>query len=696
MATGALRVPARLLAVPRLPLTVWWRHERDMGRTPLWLPVFACAGIAIAASVPLNPPLPVVGGALFATVVMTVALAQTRLAALAAPAAAIAALLYGATLLTVQTDLFGTSTLSRTTTVTFEGRVEHATRTSPGRQSIIVSPADPALPHRVRLSVRGGADIRVGSVVSVTARLFPLSGPVMPGGYDPGRRLYFDRIGATGFSYGPPEVMEPPDAAWDALIHRVRMNVVERVDRAMGPAGAPFAAALLVGERGMMDEADVEALRASGLGHILAISGLHMALVAGSVFAAVRLALALVPRLALTRPIRTYAAVVGLVAATIYLILSGGSVATVRAYVMLVVALVAVIANRPALTMRTVAIAAFVCMTIDPISVLEPGFQMSFAAVVALVGAYEWWAGRRLARRNNRLRRTPPPRAVAFVVGLAATSLIAGLATALPAAFHFHRVAPFGLAANLLAMPIFTFAAMPAGVIGLAVMPLGLEALPLAVMDVALGAVLWVAHTVAAWSGTQGVVGAIHPAAPILGGVGLCWLAFMTAPWRAGGAALIIASLVVAPLAPRYDILVSQDARTVAVRGDDGRLAFNDEPSGFVGSIWRQADGDGEPAENAPRATCDDEGCVFARSAGAVAVPLTALALHEDCALAEVIVTARSAVRCNAAFTVDRHTLRRHGSVALLKDGADWRLRQSRPHGAVRPWQVAPDVPWPD
>ncbi|WP_420394054.1 ComEC/Rec2 family competence protein [Acuticoccus sp.] len=667
-------------------------HDVAFGRLPLLLPALAVAGIFAAVLSPVAPPPWPLAGLFAALVAARVAVGRSRVAWLAGPILAVSAVVAGALALSVQERVAGTPVLQAPATVALEGRIDLVEARGDARHSLTVSVTGgdfrETAPRRVRLSVRGGEDWRVGETISLKARLFPLQGPVLPGGYDASQRLYFDGIGATGFAYGTPTRLAPPDGGLSAAVDRLRSDVEGRIDVALGEM-APFAAALLVGRRGEMPPSDVEALRVSGLGHILAISGLHMALVAGSVFAAARLALALVPLLALGAPIRKWAAVVGLLAATFYLALSGGSVATVRAYVMLAVALVAILADRPALTMRTVATAAVVVMLMDPISVTEPSFQMSFLAVIALVGAYEWWTARRVALGGGWARPF-----VAFVVGLAMTSLIAGLATGPAAAYHFNRLAPLTLVANLVAMPVLTLLAMPAGVIALALMPLGLEAIPLKVMGEGLEVIIAVARWAAERTGDAGLTGAVPAAAAVLSVAGLLWLAVLTAPWRLLGLLAIAAGLALAPLGPRYDVIVSETGDTVAARGPDGRLGFWGDADGFVAALWLKADGDPRaPSKELSASRCDPLGCTLPLGAGSLARSTSPRALVEDCLLAKVVVTSGVARRCPAELVVDRRTLREGGAFAAWRDGdGSWRVHVGRPYGAVRRWHVPADV----
>ncbi|MEM9221685.1 MAG: ComEC/Rec2 family competence protein [Pseudomonadota bacterium] len=670
-------------------------EERDGGRFSLLLPALAIVGVwlVVAGVVAENPV--TLGATLVALLALkTLAVRRERFTSLTpfAPVAlGLAAVTAGAFAVSLQMEFSGTALLKRPMAATVVGRIVASQSLGPKKQRIVVAVEEglrEPMPRKVRVNVRSTERFPVGATVSVRARLMPLRGPVMPGAYDPARRLYFDGIGATGFAYGAPEILAPPDGGLGARIDAVRRLVVERIRAADGPASG-FAVALLAGERGFLDEADVEALRASGLGHILAISGLHMALVAGTVFAFVRAALARIPRLALRFPIKKWAAVASLLAATFYLALSGASVATVRAYVMLLIGLLAILADRPAITMRSVAIAAALIIAIDPISALEPGFQMSFLAVVALVGAYEWWAAKRVRRKG--LGRQP---VVAFLVGLGATSLIAGFATAPAAAFHFQRLAPLGLLGNLAAMPVLTLVAMPAGVIALVLMPLGLEHWPLVVMGGALEVILFVAHKVAGWTGSAGVTGAMPTLSAVLAVAGIVWLSVMNAPWRLAGVIAILAGVALVPFAKHPDLVVADDGVSVAAIGPAGVHQLGPNTKDFPGSIILRALGDVREPRAAKHESCDAFGCTLPLPEGYVALPRSPRALLEDCRRAQVVATRGVVRRCAGPLVIDRNQLRAHGSMTATREDGGWHLVTARPQGNTRPWHLTPNVPW--
>jgi competence protein ComEC len=236
-----------------------------------------------------------------------------------------------------------------------------------------------------------------------------------------------------------------------------------------------IAAALITGERGGISEQVSQAMRDSGLAHILSISGLQMAIMARTVFWLVRALLALVPSLALRYPIKKWAAAAALVAATFYLALSGAAVPTVRSWIMMSIVLIAVMLDRPALTMRNVALAALAILLVAPESLFEPSFEMSFAAVIALVALYEW-----LSTRGRSLHDVSPVwvalrRGASLAGAAAATTLVASAAIAPFAVYHFHRMTHFGLIANLVAAPLVSLLIMPMALLSLLAMPFGLE-----------------------------------------------------------------------------------------------------------------------------------------------------------------------------------------------------------------------------
>ncbi len=368
--------------------------------------------------------------------------------------------------------------------VRITGRIENVEIRAANRARIVLATStmedNDAPPARVRLTLIGARAVEAavpGAFVSALAVLRPPPEPVLPYGYDFSRWAYFQGIGGVGFTYGAPQ---PAEGAAPGMMERFkasilswRLGITKRVETAVpGPDGT-IAAALITGTRAAISEEDTEAYRDSGLAHVLSISGLHLGLAGLGIFFVVRALLALSPRLALTQPIKKWAAVAAFLSASFYLLISGGGSPAVRSHLMLSAMLLGVLADRPALSMRAVAIAALLILAFVPDEIVNPGFQMSFAAVIGLIALAEWAASRprrdepqiRLLRWLGRSRR--------YVLWMLATSLVATLATTPFAIYHFDRAASYSLLANLLAEPIVAFVIMPAAAAAVVMMPFG-------------------------------------------------------------------------------------------------------------------------------------------------------------------------------------------------------------------------------
>jgi len=554
-------------------------------------------------------------------------------------------------------------------------------------------------PRRLRVSVKRGTAPAVGSYVSFKGRLNPPPGPLRPGGYDFARDLYFQRIGATGFVTGAIRTEAPPAEPgfrlqYAAAVDGIRNAIDRRIRGAIsGDAGA-IASALITGKRDAISSLVNDAMYVSSLAHVLSISGYHMALVAGVIFFLVRAGLALVPGLSSRRPIKKYAAVAALAGATAYLALSGAEVATQRSYVMTAIVLAGVMADRAALTLRTLAVAAGAVLLLTPEAVAHPSFQMSFAATLALVAAYErgipWHIAGADTSRGARLALWGGREIVALVFA----SLVAGLATTPFAAFHFHRVAPYGVLANLLAMPAISVIAMPAGLLALVAMPFGLDGPLWRLMGLGIEWMIAVAQWVAGLPGAVGRLPAFGVGALLVVSAGMVALCLLRSRLRLLGIVMIAGGGAMMLGGARPDVLVSADRETVAVRGADGRLtAVRFGGSAFTVGDWLSGDADARPATDASLKSgfaCDEQGCIARSADGAiVAVSRTAAGVAEDCRSAALVVTTRMAPPGCAATVLDRRTLHTGGAVALFREGNSWRAEAAQPPGTDRPWARA-------
>lgn len=490
---------------------------------------------------------------------------------------------------------------------TVEGRLIALSRSASGKprlllDDVVVYGLEPEdVPARVRLTVLDPPDALPlpGTRLRVYATLMPTGEPVEPGAFNFHRRAYFARLGAVGLTRGA-LVPVPADATatiWDQgriwiSSTRTRLSRYLR-DTLPGPEGA-FAAAIIVGDRIDIEDGDAEALRASNLAHLLAISGLHMGILTGLVFAVARFLLAIPPQIALRWQTKKLAALTALAAGLAYLMLSGATVATQRAFIMVAVALCAVLMDRPAITLRALAVAAIIVLAIRPISLLDAGFQMSFAATAALVAGFE--AARRTSWRVPDRSTLAGRTARMFVIyfgGLIFSSLLAGIATAPIAAYHFNRTAPYGLLANLMAVPAMGLWIAPWACVSAVLAPFGGAELALQAMGRGVSFVLWVAHWVAE---LPGAVRPVQAGAPLVLGlivIGGLWMLIWAGRARMAGIAVIAVGLWLwANPAPRPELLVAPEARLVGLMTPEGRALDHETAQGFAAKTWLRRDGD--------------------------------------------------------------------------------------------------------
>jgi competence protein ComEC len=455
-----------------------------------------------------------------------------------------------------------------------------------------------------------------------------------------------------------------------------------------------IATALLTGRRDAISEPVNDAMFISGLGHVLSISGYHMAVVAGVVFFAVRALLALFPALATGFPIKKWSAAAALAASAFYLLLSGAEVATQRSFFMTAVVLIAVMVDRRAITFRTLAVAALIVLSIAPEALVHPSFQMSFAATLGLVALVQIGMPRLFAAPDHSTTARVALWGGREVMLLLLASLVAGLATTPYAAFHFHRVTPYGVLANLAAMPVVSAVVMPAGLLGLVAMPFGFDSVFWAIMGFGIDWMIFVTQWVAALPGAVGRMAAFGTGPLIGASIGIILLGLLRTPLRWSGAAVLAIAVVWAVRAPQPDILISADGRNVGVRGQDGKLhLMRAAKDGFLVKEWLAADADSRTAADASLAegvSCDASGCVTQAAGGAfVALALRPEALGDDCERAALVVTARQAPAACAASVIDAERLRRQGAMALRRSREGFAVDAVKPRGIDRPWSPA-------
>ena len=686
-------------------LRQWVRAEAGAGRLLPWVPVAFGTGIAFYFAADHEPVLSVAVTLAVALCVLALLLRRQKFFAAAVMIAAVAA---GFATATWKTARIAHGVLARPMfSVTLTGFVE--TRDIRERTDRFVlrvvsmeSARGATKLERVRLSVKKGTAPAVGSFVELKARLLPPLAPLRPGSYDFGRDMFFSGIGASGFAMGAIKTAEPPAAGgwalrYAAVMQNLRDAIDARIRTVLDGDRRAIATALLTGRRDAITTPVNDAMFISGLGHVLSISGYHMAVVAGVVFFAVRALLALFPALTAAYPIKKWSAAAAFVAAAFYLLLSGAEVATQRSFFMTAVVLIAVMVDRRAVTFRTLAVAAMIVLAIAPEALVHPSFQMSFAATLGLVALVQIGMPRLFATAEHSATARVALWGGREIMVLLLASLVAGLATTPYAAFHFHRITPYGVLANLAAMPVVSAVVMPAGLLGLAAMPFGFDGFFWWLMGLGIDWMIAVTQWVAGLPGAVGRVSAFGIGPLIAASCGIILLGLLRTPLRWSGVALLLFATMWAARVPQPDILISADGRHVGVRGQDGRLHLMQAAKGsrdaFLVREWLAADADARTADDVTLGegvSCDDNGCVTASPSGAlVAWALKPEALADDCERAALIVALRQPPAACAASAIGTERLRRQGALALRRARDGFVVDAVKAGGIDRPWSKA-------
>ena len=654
-----------------------------------WLPV--CLGLGIGGYFALRfEPGPAVWVALAGLALLLVALSRVASVALRPLCLGLALIGAGAGLAKVETLRMTQPVLGFRYYGPVEGRVVWIDRSASDAVRLTLDRvrldrmAPARTPDRVRLSLHGDQpldDWRPGEVLILTAHLSPPAGPAEPGGFDFRRFAWFQGLGAVGYTRTPVLRLAAAEGGWSLWVFTQRMAISRAVQAHLpGEVGA-FAAAVVTGDRSGMGQDSLSSLRASNLAHLLAISGLHMGLLTGFIFVVVRVGLSLWPALALRVAVKKIAAVCALAAGAGYLLLSGGNVATERAYIMVAVMLIAVLLDRRALTLRAVALAATIVLVLHPDALTGPGFQMSFAATTALVVVFRALRGRNLGPRWTRP-----------VSSVLISSAIAGFATAPFAAAHFNMISHYGLAANLVSVPLMGVLVMPAAVLAACLAPLGLEGAGLWLMGLGLRWILFVADTVAGLDGALSHVKSPGPwVLPCLT-LGLLWMILWRGRARVVGGAGVVAALLLWVLTTRPPVLIADSGGLIGVLGPEGRVLSSEKGDGFVAGIWLENDGNPVPQEVAAgRPGLQTETRVADAQLGRWRLRQVrgkvALAEMEGCGGADILVSNQTDPVSRPCLTFDAARLRDTGAVSLsLTATGDLRIVTASEVSGRRPW----------
>jgi competence protein ComEC len=685
----------------------WLEAERE--QLVLWLPVMLGAGITAWFLLPDGVRWI---GFILGSAALGLGAAAVPSGGRAPRAVAIAGftLAAGCLLIWWRAERVAAPVLARPAVVAFAARVDRVEQL-PAREMVRV-PLAPLnrgdLPPRVRLNL-ASADappgLARGAVIKLRTRLMPPPSAAVPGAYDFARVAWFIGLGATGKGFAPIEILRPAAAPGGDLRARLSAHIQSRVPG----SGGGIASALATGDQGAIAEEDSNAMRRSGLAHLLSVSGLHVSAVTAAAMLLVLRLLALSPTLALRWRLPLIAAGAGALAAIGYTLLTGAEVPTIRSCAAALLVLLALSLGREAITLRLVAAGAFIVLLLWPEALAGPSFQLSFAAVTAIVALHEsprvrGWFVRRDEGRGRRLLRS--------LASLLLTGIAVELALMPIGLFHFHKAGIYGSLANIVAIPLTTFVIMPLEALALALDVAGLGVPVWWLTARALDLLLWVAHTTASAPGAVAALPAMPGSAYALMVVGGLWFALWRTRVRWGGTVPFALGLTWALLTPPPDLLVTGDGRHLAIRTMNGSMALlRDRAGDYTRSMLGENSGAQEELallSEAPDARCSLDLCMIEVRSGTrhwrvVATRSSYLVPWQEmtklCRSVDVVVSDRRLPPgCTPRWLkLDRDTLARTGGVAI--NFADARVRTVRTGGShpwLKPLTVQPSfVPQP-
>jgi competence protein ComEC len=554
---------------------------------------------------------------------------------------------------------------------------------------------DRPLPPRIRINIAEtavSAGLAPGARIALSAYLLPPAPPAVPGAYDFARVAWFQGIGATGRAVGPVTIVRPASAGWRETLAGLRARLSAHVQsRIAGYGEGGIAAALATGDQGAIPEEDAEALRRSGLAHLLSVSGLHVTAVVGGTMLMVLRLLALSPALALRLPLPLIAAGAAALAGVGYTLLTGAEVPTIRSCIAALLVLLGLALGRDAITLRLVAAGALIVMLLWPEAVAGASFQLSFAAVTAIVALHEHpRIGALLARREEGLA----ARGGRILLGLLLTGLAVEAALMPIALFHFHKAGFYGAAANIVAIPLTTFVIMPLEALALLFDWVGAGAPFWWLTERALALLLWVAHTVSATPGAVAALPSMPRGAFALMIAGGLWIALCRTKVRRIGLVPLLAGAIWALATPPPDLIVTGDGRHLAIRSGEGLALLRPKAGDYARDVLGEAAGVEAEAcaiADLPTARCSRDLCVAVvegrrilatRSRDFVEIG----AMNAACAAADIVISDRRLPRtCRPRWLkADRTLLAETGGLAISL--ADGRVTSVAAQAGGHPW----------
>jgi competence protein ComEC len=687
-------------AMPRLEQRAenWLDSERD--QIGLWLPVGLGVGIALWQSFGTDtwPAITLLSVAFMLFAMLAKPLSRVR--SILRMAALLIAL--GFAVIALKSAWIAQPVLGKIWIGEFYGRVEAVENIS-ARDVFrlrLATDGQAGLPPFVRVNLtpeQYQTEFQPGAVVKLRARLMPPAGPALPGGYDFARRAWFQQIGATGSALGEVELNRP--ATSEAAFAAKRQQLTQHILKATPEGAGPVAAALVTGDQGHISEEDAQAMRDSGMAHLLSISGLHVTAVVGFIFLAVSRLLSLSTWLALRISIPIVAAAAAALGAIAYTLLAGAEVPTVRSCIAAILILAALAMGREALTLRLVAFGATIVLLAWPESMAGPSFQLSFAAVATIVIVHELPVVRRLTERREEpgIRRVGRAIFSLIITGIAIELVLAPIAL-----FHFHKTGLYGAMANVLAIPLTTFWIMPMEAVALFFDLLGWGAPFWWLAGQGIFAILALAHSVSALPGAVTMMPAMPDWAFAALISGALLFGLLKTKMRFAGAGIFIAGLAAMIAAPRPDILVTGDGKHLAIVDQNGEIAFLRAKAGdFVADMLLEKAGttaEVTPIENWPGVRCTSDICILTINSNArqwrilatrTPYQVPSLEMAAACSRVDIVISDRWLPKSCAPqwIKADRNMLQDTGGLAFYL--ANNKVTSVHQNSAHTPWVQA-------
>jgi competence protein ComEC len=557
-------------------------------------------------------------------------------------------------------------------------------------------------PAKIRLNVRNNiTNIKTGDIVRFRAKLIPLGSPVYPNSYDFSKRAYFDKIGATGQLVGWFEVIKSGDYSFSEKVDNLQNKISDKILKTIDQPEAGVAIALLVGERGLIQQDKLEDMQYSGLAHLIAISGLHMVIVVLIFFGLTRFLLSRSQKITLNYDIKKTAAVMALIGGFAYLIITGMPISAKRAYVMIALMLTAIIIDRQPTAMRSLALAAIIILCFNPYIVTSPSFQMSFSAVVGLITGF----GILKQYGINLFGRNIFTKFLFYMISVLVGSIVAEIFISPISMYHFNNYTPYNMLANLVAMPLTSFFVMPMGIISFPAMALGIENLTLTPMSWGISWILEIAHKVVTMENSVFIIGQLPPTAMFLFTIGGMWLCFWKRAWRFFAIIPVAIGLAIVFTHELPDIIIDEKAKFFAVKDDDGKLYFSKQPrSNFKEEIIREKNGEKELrlAEDFPKwqegrtrsLSCGKQYCVYRKGDKRiyfmnVGYRLDTLKFEEGSIIVDMSRYGKiecKDIHCKGCKLITKKSLRNSGTKTILIKNNKFIIENAKDASRNRPW----------